>query len=213
MTLQLWASYTRFWAGVFHPSLLFDLFCLPWNKWVLLGLKDNNNNMIWVYLYPPTSTVIVLLSNRPQLLKILIRRDPEFSLSLWGLSLAGIDPKTGWWRGRLAPRPNWILLYTQPQYKNYAMKRLWYHCKLSISLQSFVFPFCVFYWLCASPDSTDDNLTRYDNPSKYVWYLLMSYSYIYIECYFMPFYSLHYSIIMGMECHLMKTKCVDNINK
>ena len=63
---------------------------------------NNNNNIIWVYLYPASYTAIVLLSCRPPLFKVLIRRDPVVSLSFWGSSLAGIEPKSSGSRGRHA---------------------------------------------------------------------------------------------------------------
>ena len=56
------------------------------------------------------------------------------------------------------------------------------------------FPLCVFFWLCASPDSSDQCFSWIDNPSNYmyVWYLFM----------FPPFYSLYFSIDgNGMPSH------------
>ena len=75
------------------------------------------------------------------------------------------------------------------------------------------FPLCVFFWLCANPDPSDQCFSWIDNPSNYmyVWYSFSSYTYIYKEC-FRHFIACS-SQSMGMECHLIKTKCVDNINE
>ena len=55
-----------------------------------------NPALIWVYLYPASYTVIALLSGRPTLYMVLIRRALVISLSLQGSSLAGFEPNTSW---------------------------------------------------------------------------------------------------------------------